>query len=272
MKKGPKGPHTDKAVLGRLIDLALHEPPLLGKEIRDTLEQEFGFIKTPGLRTVQHYMVKAREQAKDNVGEQPWSLGIMQKADTGIPWEAVPFLLDCYRWFSQELFRIKNRAALFAQLLQQRNIREPLEREAATLINRHVFPVSDLPEAQRKLIPKRVQWLVENLERYEGGFPPLVTDLACHMGILEKGDQWVIMTNRRAKWLWRMHQFLPSLTIPNDLLLLSLVADTYAVLEFISEYQGHEFDTSVLDRWLTQLRRLSEEQTDKARSEEKMKG
>ena len=41
-------------------------------------------------------MSNAREEAKGNAQEQPWSLAAMAKADTGIPWEAAGFLLKVF--------------------------------------------------------------------------------------------------------------------------------------------------------------------------------
>jgi len=95
MAKGPRGPRTKKEILDRIVVLALDKSKLLGKVVKATLEEEFDPKDVPGLRTIQQYMSNAREVAKENVQEQPWSLATMDKVD--IPWEAAAWLLEHYK-------------------------------------------------------------------------------------------------------------------------------------------------------------------------------
>jgi hypothetical protein len=94
MTKGPKGPRTKKEILDHIVVLALDKSNLLGKVVKAILEKEFDPKDVPGLRTIQQYMSNAREVAKENVQERPWSLGTMDKAS--IPWEAAAWLLEQY--------------------------------------------------------------------------------------------------------------------------------------------------------------------------------
>lgn len=64
----------------------------------------------------------------------------------------------------------------------------------------------------------------------------------------EKSIPGAILTNRQAKWLWRIHKFMPELEeSPGCLLRICQRADEYAHREMTSEYLGQDFDTSDLD-------------------------
>lgn len=209
MKKGPRGPSTKREVLDRLIVLALQEPHLLGREIRDKLEEEFGFSETPGLRTVQQYMSNAREKARGNVQEQPWSLRTMAAGNTGIPWEAVSFLLK-----------------KFDELRRRQKAREKFWHWSG-----HPFDYI-----------------------YEGTLRSVIDTIASgkepeHVSVrpgTPRAPAGTVITNRQAKWLWRMHIILPKF----DLLDLCDRADKYAYKELVAEYLGETFDTSDLDESL----------------------
>lgn len=64
-----------------------------------------------------------------------------------------------------------------------------------------------------------------------------------------------IMTNRQARWLWRIHLVLPEWSIPNWLPELCERADEYAHREMISDYLGYSFDTIDLDASLRNILR-----------------
>jgi len=58
----------------------------------------------------------------------------------------------------------------------------------------------------------------------------------------------MVLTNRQAKWLWRVHLFMPELKeLPDWLSILCERADEYAHREMTAEYLGQDFDTSDLD-------------------------
>lgn len=66
----------------------------------------------------------------------------------------------------------------------------------------------------------------------------------------------VVLTNRQAKWLYRVHLFMPELDeLPDWLHKLCERADEYAHREMTAEYLGQDFDTSDLDGGLRNLLR-----------------
>lgn len=73
-----------------------------------------------------------------------------------------------------------------------------------------------------------------------------------------------MMTNRQAKWLWRIYITMPMLTLSQ----LCYRADEYAHRERVAEYLDREFDTSDLDGGLRNLLRSIE---DRATSPDKEK-
>lgn len=80
----------------------------------------------------------------------------------------------------------------------------------------------------------------------------LIRDLQ-EMEVLEKWSPPAsgVMTNRRAKWLWRMHLALPTEEVRN----IVRRADFYAHREMMAEYLGRDFVTSDFDNGLMNLLR-----------------
>jgi hypothetical protein len=149
MTKGPKGPRTKRGVLNRIIVLASTRPSMLGKEIKTKLEEEFDPEDVPGLRTIQNYMSDARKAPIKNIQDQPWSLGMMDKA--GIPWEAAAWLLDCYEecekriMNDEQLWRLTNPYPMGTEPL------EPIEGGWVFLTNRQakwLWGIHDIVPAQ----------------------------------------------------------------------------------------------------------------------------
>jgi hypothetical protein len=72
-----------------------------------------------------------------------------------------------------------------------------------------------------------------------------------HLGVglpKPKTGGWVFLTNRQAKWLWRIHLILPVQQLPDQFKELCLLADLYAQEEITAEYWGRDiFDTRILD-------------------------
>jgi len=186
MAKGPKQPRTKKEVLDRIVILALDKSNLLGKQIKTQLEEEFEPNDVPGLRTIQQYMSNARKEAEENVQEQPWSLGTMDKA--GIPWEAAAWLLEHYK-----------------------------KCEKRTTNGEQLWPLTN----------PYMTTLIERREPVEGG--------------------WVFLTNRQAKWLWRVRPIVPAQEFPDPFLELCHWADQYAHAEITAEYLDQYFDTRTID-------------------------
>ncbi len=204
-----KGPSTKREVLDRLIILALQKPYLLGRQIRDRLEEEFGFSDTPGLRTVQQYMSKAREKAGGNVQEQPWSLRTMAAGDTGIPWEAASFLLEA---FNELRYR---------------------QKEGEKFWHWSGHPFDYIYKGTVKSVTDAIAY---------GKEPE-------HFSVrpdTPRAPEGTVITNRQAKWLWRIHVILPKLGVVK----LCERADEYAYGELVAEYLGEAFDTSNLDESL----------------------
>ncbi len=178
-------PRTKMEILNRIVILALDKSNLLGKAIKAKLEEEFEPKDVPGLRTIQQYMSNAREVAKENVQERPWSLGTMDKA--GIPWEAAAWLLEQYKECEEstkkgeQLWRLTN-----------------------------PYPMGTNPP-----------------EPVEGG--------------------WVFLTNRQAKWLWRVRPIAPAQEFSDPLPELCHWADQYAYAEITAEYLDQYFDTRNID-------------------------
>ena len=65
----------------------------------------------------------------------------------------------------------------------------------------------------------------------------------------------VVLTNRQAKWLYRIHLVIPEWELPDWLPELCHRADEYAHREMTAEYLGQDFDTSDLDGSLRNLLR-----------------
>jgi hypothetical protein len=211
MVKGPKQPRTKKEVLDRIVALALDKSKFLGKQIKAQLEKEFEPNDVPGLRTIQQYMSNARKEGKENVQEQPWSLGTMDKA--GIPWEAAAWLLDHYK-------ECEKRTMKGEQLWRLTN----------------PYPIGTKP-----------------LEPVKGG--------------------WVFLTNRQAKWFWRVRPIVPAQKFPDPFHELCHWADQYAHAEITAEYLDQYFDTRTIDADLMMYRDAAKQEfaTNEADSKQKQK-
>ena len=210
MAKGPRGPRTKKEILDRIVVLALDKSKLLGKVVKATLEEEFDPKDVPGLRTIQQYMSNAREVAKENVQEQPWSLATMDKVD--IPWEAAAWLLEHYK-----------------------------ECERRTTKGDQLWPLTNpyLPTC------------IERREPVEGG--------------------WVFLTNRQAKWLWRVRSIVPAQEFPDPFHELCHWADQYAHAEITAEYLDQYFDTRTIDADLMMYLDIAKQESAKNKADRKQK-
>lgn len=210
MAKGPKQPRTKKEVLDRIVILALDKSNLLGKQIKTQLEEEFKPNDVPGLRTIQQYMSNARKEAKENVQEQPWSLGTMDKA--GIPWEAAAWLLEHYK-----------------------------ECERRTTKGDQLWPLTN----------PYMTTLIERREPVEGG--------------------WVFLTNRQAKWLWRVRLIGPTLDSADPFYDLCHWADQYAHAEITAEYLDQYFDTRTIDADLMMYLDIAKQESAENKTDRKQK-
>jgi hypothetical protein len=208
MAKGPKLPRTKKEVLDRIVALALDKSNFLGKQIKAQLEKEFEPNDVPGLRTIQQYMSNARKEGKENVQEQPWSLGTMDKA--GIPWEAAAWLLEHYK-----------------------------ECERRTTKGDQLWPLTN------PYLPARI----ERREPVEGG--------------------WVFLTNRQAKWLWRVRLIGPALDSADPFYDLCHWADQYAHAEITAEYLDQYFDTRTIDADLMMYLEIAKQEPSKNKADKK---
>ncbi len=210
MAKGPKQPRTKKEILDRIVILALDKSNLLGKQIKVQLEGEFEPNDIPGLRTIQQYMSNARKEAKENIQEQPWSLGAMDKA--GIPWEAAAWLLEHYK-----------------------------ECEKRTTKGDQLWPWTN----------------------------PYMTTLIERRALVEGG--WVFLTNRQAKWLWRVRLIGPALDSADPFRDLCHWADQYAHAEITAEYLDQYFDTLNIDADLMMYLDIAKQESAKNKADRKQK-
>lgn len=220
-RKGrPKGPRMNPEVLNRLTELAVYRPDLVAKEIRDMLVSEFGENSVLQLRRMQFYISEYRQEAKENIQEKPWSLAMMATGQTDIPWEAARFLLQAYNalWRRQEV---------------------------------------------GKGLPWR--WSAHPLDDFYKGSPDEIVDalisgseIECVsiMPLAPRAPPGTVLTNRQAKWLWRIHLMLPLRSVPGwDLLNLCERVDEYTQRELLSDYLNEDFDSSDLDSSLTNVLR-----------------
>lgn len=70
---------------------------------------------------------------------------------------------------------------------------------------------------------------------------------------------YVFLTNRQAKWLWRIRHVMPAQELNNSFLKLCRWADQYAYAEIIADYLDQYFDTRTIDADLMVHRQLSTE-------------
>lgn len=227
--RGPRGPSTKREVLDRIYALALEEPKLPAKKIREQLfveaeleeekKAEAKFVKAdiPGDSSVAAYVSKARSQAEIDPQERPWSLAVMAKEDTGIPWEAVPFLME--------------------MLNELRNWQENKEKFSSWW-GEKLWPWSG--------------YLLDHV--YKGTTDEVIADIIAgrepeHISAesLQKGlPPRTILTVRQAKWLWRMDRIFPTNSRERFRELFER-ADDYAHQELLADYLKETFDTRELD-------------------------
>ena len=81
----------------------------------------------------------------------------------------------------------------------------------------------------------------------------------------------VVLTNRQAKWLYRIHLVIPEWELPDSLPKLCERADEYAHREMTAEYLGQDFDSSDLDGGLRNLMRDIKRRGISAKKEKRIK-
>ena len=211
-----KGPRVHPDIEKHILTLVTDNPHLKGKEIQAKLEQEFmgTSIPIPAIRTTQDRAKQIIDQL--TIEEKPWSLAIMAKGDIDIPWEAVGFLL----W-------------AFAELRHLQKSGEKIWRWSE-------HPLDDFYEGGVS-VEEVMESLGTGRELEHVSVKPLAP----------RAPVGTILTNRQAKWLWRLHLMFPKLK-PTDLF---YHADAYAQKEILTDYLGWDFDTSDLDGSLINLLR-----------------
>lgn len=203
-------------MLNSMVTWTLQDPSSLGKDIQNKLEKEYPKEKQPSLRTVQAYMRRVREEAKDNVQECPWSIGIMARKETGIPWEGIVFLLHVL------------------SEIRKYDGEEPLWPYSA-------HPLDDFYEGT-------LHEVMDEMGTERGPERVSVKPLA------KRPPSGTVMTVRQAKWLWRLHLVFPDWNIRDQLIELCQRADMYTHHELIADYFKEDFNTGDLDNGLiTQL-------------------
>ena len=204
-------PRISPKVMERLMQLALEDITRPGEEILNTLISEFkeSGLLIPALRTIQHYAKVFRGRATESKDDQPWALATMAKADIGIPWEAVDFLLGAFD-------ELRHR-----------------QKEGKKLWHWSGHPFDFIYEGTVKSVTDAIA----------SGKEP--EHISVRPGT-PRAPEGTVITNRQARWLWRIHIILPTL----DLDELCRRADEYAYRELVAEYLGEAFDTSDLDESL----------------------
>jgi len=167
----------------KMVELALYKPHMSKEEIHKRLEDEFSgreiSATIPKLSTIDRRVREFRREANENIQEQPWSLAVMAKSDTDIPWEAAGFLL----WAFAELRHVKNRGE--------------------TIWRWSEHPLDDFYKGG---VEKVMESFGTDSEPEHVSVKPLAP----------RAPVGTIMTNRQAKWLARLHLMFPGLK-PNDL-------------------------------------------------------
>lgn len=238
MVKGPKGPRTKRVILDRIISLALDGLNYSGKDILEILWKEFPEKDVPGLRTIYYYVHNTREEAKDNPQEQPWSLAMMAKADVGIPWEAAGFLLE----------------ALHELRLRQ----ESLQKEGKHLWHYSAHPLDDFYKGS----------LEEVAEALSSGREP---ERVSVKPLAPRAPAGTVLTNRQAKWLWRIHLIVPHWTLPDGLSGLCGYVDAFSHRELIADHLNEDFDTSGIDSSLGNLLRQIRDRSESSKASKQEK-
>lgn len=193
----PKGPRVHPDIEQEIATIVLQKPLLQAAAIELILIRKFSQtdIPVPSKRTIQDRAKRIRDRL--TVQEKPWSIATMKaqnpdipETNTGIPWEAVGFIMKS---------------------------------------------IVDLESMVR-----RNKGEVEKIWHYTFEFLAFIEE---RNKMAKKQSASTILTNRQAKWLWRLHLIFPGLN-PVDLFPL---VDVYAHREMLADYLGWDFDTSDLD-------------------------
>lgn len=175
----PKGPRVHPDIERYIVELVTDNPLIQSRQIENQLIKEFAgkSISIPAMRTIQ---VRAKQIVDHlTIQEKPWSLAMMAKGDTDIPWEAAGFLL----WAFAELERLKNNGKIIWPSSEH--------------------PLDDFLKGSVK----------EVTESFESGREPEKVSVK---PLAPRAPVGTILTNRQAKWLARLHLMFPLLK-PNDL-------------------------------------------------------
>jgi hypothetical protein len=208
-----------KEVQDELMRLALKRPYMPNKKIESKgfeseLRKTFSnpAITIPKLSTITRKVREFRKEAKANVQEQPWSLAMMAKSETGIPWKAVAFLLSA----SDEL--------------------QHLQAKGEKLWPASEHPLDDFDKGSLEEVS---EILASGKESERTSVRPLAP----------RAPLGTVLTNRQAKWLWRLRLIFPKVKL-FDLL---PHVDAYAQRELLADYLNRDFDTSDLDSSLRNI-------------------
>jgi hypothetical protein len=211
----PKGPRVHRDIERYVVELVTDNPLLNAKAIEVALVERFKGtdIPIPALRTIQERAKRVVDYL--TIQEEPWSLAVMARGDTDIPWEAAGFLL----WALSELQRLQNGG------------------EEIWHWSEH--PLDDL------YYEGSMEEVVESLRSGREPEHVSVKPLA------PRAPVGTILTNRQAKWLARLHLMFRRLK-PTDLF---HRADVCARQELLADYLGWDFDTSNIEASLSNLAR-----------------
>ena len=218
-------PRITQKVMERLMELALEDFSRPGYELHNLLIEELKGLNVliPAESTCQHDAKVFREQAARKIDEKPWSLATMDEA--GIPWQAAGFLLEAFD-------ELRHR-----------------QKEGEIFWGWSAHPLDDFYKGS----------LEEVVEALSSGREP---ERISVKPLAPRASLGTVLTNRQAKWLWRIHLILPSWTLPKRLPELCQRADEYAHLELLADYLPENFDTSNLDGGLiVQLRDIKDRET-----------
>ena len=82
---------------------------------------------------------------------------------------------------------------------------------------------------------------------------------------------YVFLTNRQAKWLWRVSLIVPGQEFPDQFRKLCRWADQYAYAEMIAEYLDQDFDTRTIDADLMAHLDIPNQESAKNKADRKQK-
>jgi len=114
-------------------------------------------------------------------------------------------------------------------------------------------------ECERRAMKGDRLWRLTN--RYPIGTKPLKP--------VEGG--WVFLTNRQAKWLWRLRSIVPAQEFPDPFHELCHWADQYAHAEITAEYLDQYFDTRTIDADLMMYRDVVKQESATNEADRKQK-